>query len=86
MDVKSEVESSTAIHGDRHITFSPAARGQIVMLTTNVSLSWAARKTNHGIIGNIALTNGNMQKTTNHNLTDLLLSSSQISIQRLLFP
>jgi hypothetical protein len=86
MDVRSEAESSTAIHGDRHITFNPAARGQIVTLTTNVSLGWAARKASHGIIGNIALADGSVQKTTDRDLREYLLTPSRVSIQRLLFP
>ena len=88
MDVRSEVESSTAIHGDRHITFNPAARGQVVTLTTNLSLRWTRNRypIGHGSVGNIALADGSVQKATDRDLTELLLAPSRISVHRLLFP
>lgn len=85
MDAMSEVEGSTAIHGDRHITFNPAARGQLVKLTTNLSLRWT-RQLGHGTIGNIALADGSVQKATDRDLAESLLAPSRVSVQRLLFP
>jgi len=85
MDARSEAETSTAIHGDRHITFNPAARGQIVTLTTNLSLGWT-RKAGHGSVGNISLADGSVMKATDRDLTELLLAPSRVSVQRLLFP
>ena len=80
-----DAETSNVLHGDRHITFSPAARGQIVTLTTNLSLRWT-RKKGHGIIGNIALADGSVMKATDRDLAEYLLAPSRVSVQRLLFP
>ena len=83
MDARPNTE--TALHGDRHITFNPAAHGQIVALTTNLSLGWTRTK-NHGSIGNIAFADGSVAKATDRDLTESLLAPSRVSVHRLLFP
>jgi len=85
MDARSEAESSIAIHGDRHITFNPAARGQVVTLTTNLSLGWT-KKTGHGSVGNLAIADGSVAKATDRDLREYLLFPSRQTAHRLLFP
>jgi prepilin-type N-terminal cleavage/methylation domain-containing protein/prepilin-type processing-associated H-X9-DG protein len=85
MDVRSEAEITTALHGDRHITFNPAARGQVVTLTTNLSLGWT-RRVGHGNIGNIAFADGSVAKSTDRDLIESLMVPSRVSVQRVLFP
>lgn len=85
MDARSEAEGTTAIHGDRHITFSPASRAQLATLATNLSLTWTRHK-GHGNVGNIAFTDGSVAKATDRELTEYLLAPSRVSVQRLLFP
>ena len=85
LNMDARPNAATALHGDRHITFNPAARGQIVTLTTNLSLGWTRTK-NHGSIGNIAFTDGSVTKLPDHDLTESLLAPTRVSVQRLLFP
>ena len=83
MDAKPNAEA--VLHGDRHITFNPAVRGQVVTLTTNLSLSWT-KKTGHGSVGNLAIADGSVAKATDRDLTEYLLVPSRQTAQQLLFP
>jgi len=85
MDVRSVAETSTALNGDRHITFTPAPSGQTMTLTPNLSVQWT-KKLGHRNLGNVALVDGSVQKTTSRDLTLILLPPSNILPQRLLFP
>ncbi len=85
LNATSYIDASIAVNGDRHISFSPAPLGQTVTLTPNLSMQWT-KKIGHGDIGNIALVDGSVQKTSNRDLAATLLSPSNTVPQRLLFP
>jgi hypothetical protein len=88
MDAKPGSENAeNVLHGDRHVAFTPAMRGQLVTVTSNLSLGWMiAKNVGHGSIGNIALADGSVLKTTDRDLAVYLLSPSRASTHRLLFP
>jgi len=83
MDARPNAEA--VIHGDRHITFNPAAHGKLVTVTTNLSLGWT-KKTGHESVGNLAIADGSVLKTTDRDLTEYLIAPSRQTVQRLLFP
>jgi type II secretory pathway pseudopilin PulG len=85
MDAMAGIDASTPVNGDRHITFTPAPNGQIVTLTTNLSMQWT-KKLGHGVMGNISFIDGSVQKTINRDLAATLLPPSNTVPQRLLFP
>ncbi len=80
-----ETESETAINGDRHVSFTPAPLGQTVTLIPNLSMQWT-KKLGHNGVGNIALVNGSVQRTSSRYLATTLLPPSNTVPQRLLFP
>ena len=88
IDAMFDISASTALNGDRHITFTPAPHEQIVTLTTNLSLDWA-RNVGHSSpstrIGIIALVDGSVQRASRRDL-DELMAPSRASNHRLLFP
>ncbi len=85
LDAMSGIDASTAFNGDRHITFTPAQHGPIVILTTNLTMQWT-KKLGHRDLGNVALVDGSVQKTSNRDLTLILLPRSNTVPHRLLFP
>ena len=85
LETKSGIDTSTAINGDRHISFTPTPLGQTVTLTTNLSMQWT-KKLGHNGVGNLALVDGSVQKTTSRDLATTLLFPSNTVPHRLLFP
>ena len=85
LDAMSGIDASTAFNGDRHITFTPAQHGPIVILTTNLTMQWT-KKLGHRDLGNVALVDGSVQKTSNRDLTLILLPRSNTVPHRLIFP
>jgi hypothetical protein len=85
LDANCLVETSTVIHGDRHIAFTPPARNSPVFLTTNLSVAWDRAK-GHKTVGNVSFTDGSVLKVNDHGLWESLLAPASQSPQRLLFP
>lgn len=85
INATSYIDASTAVNGDRHITFTPTPNGQIVTLTTNLSMQWT-KGAGHDGFGNVALVDGSVQRTSSRELTMMLLPPSNSVPQRLLFP
>lgn len=85
LDAMSGIDPSTALNGDRHITFTPAPHGQIVTLTTNLSMQWT-KKLGHDGVGNVVSVDGSVQRTSSRELAKMLLPPSNTAPQRLLFP
>jgi hypothetical protein len=87
-DAKSVIERFTVLNGDRHLAFSPPARGSTVMLTTNLAVRWALKVGHAGptaSIGNLVFADGSVEKTIDRELPALLAPSSA-SGHRLNFP
>ena len=81
----SSVDASKVMNGDRYVTFTPEPSGQTVTITANLSMQWT-KKLGHGDVGNIALVDGSVQRTSSRELAKMLLPPSNTFPQRLLVP
>ncbi len=85
LDAIRAFDPSTALNGDRHLSFTPTRHGQTVTLNTNISMQWT-KGLGHGVSGNISFLDGSVQRTINSDLATALLSASNTVPFRLLFP
>lgn len=85
LDAMRAFDPSTALNGDRHLSFTPPRHGQTVTLNTNVSMQWT-KGLGHRVSGNISFLDGSVQRTLNRDLATALLSPSNKLPRRLLFP